>query len=330
MGPRFRVFGQVVAAGSALALADQVARHLDLVRASGLLCLASLATVVICARLGWRQALLGVVGLALLTIPAALSQGDPLLAVVVMMFTAFGLGLSARWQLQQVYWLMVVSLVLLITNSPFSSLPNALDLVRLGVAVLISGTLAILLQIGLVPRDRAEVAPALFPVAHSWRRSAAYGALLATTTLVSTAIALHQHWRVSGLWLILVPFLVLRPFVRDAWKVALHRSLGTVAGVVLVVALAAALPPGLPLQVPAILLGAVTALIAIRHGHPALMITALTATIVLFNSNSSDLILMDDKRLEANVLGVAIALASMAIAHPIERWFLLRREPEVG
>jgi hypothetical protein len=60
------------------------------------------------------------------------------------------------------------------------------------------------------------------------------------------------------------------------------------------------------------------------------MITALTATIVLFNSNSSDLILMDDKRLEANVLGVAIALASMAIAHPIERWFLLRREPEVG
>jgi hypothetical protein len=330
MGPRFRVFGQVVAAGSALALADQVARHLDLVRASGLLCLASLATVVICARLGWRQALLGVVGLALLTIPAALSQGDPLLAVVVMMFTAFGLGLSARWQLQQVYWLMVVSLVLLITNSPFSSLPNALDLVRLGVAVLISGTLAILLQIRLVPRDRAKVAPALFPVAHSWRRSAAYGALLATTTLVSTAIALHQHWRVSGLWLILVPFLVLRPFVRDAWKVALHRSLGTVAGVVLVVALAAALPPGLPLQVPAILLGAVTALIAIRHGHPALMITALTATIVLFNSNSSDLILMDDKRLEANVLGVAIALASMAIAQPIERWFLLRREPEVG
>ena len=330
MNLRFRALVQVIAAGVALALADQVARHLDLVRASGLVCLASLATLVICARLGWRQALLGVMGLALLTIPAALSQGDPLLAVVVMVFTAFGLGLSARWQLQQVYWLMVVSLVLLITNPPFSAVPNALDLVRLATAVLISGTLAILLQSGLVPRDRAKVAPALFPVAHSWRRSAAYGALLAATTLVSTAIALHQHWRVSGLWLILVPFLVLRPFVRDAWKVALHRSLGTVAGVLLVVALAAALPPGLPLQVPAIVLGAVTALIAIRHGHPALMITALTATIVLFNSTSADVILMDDKRLQANVLGIAIALAAMAAAHPIERRFLLKREPEAG
>jgi hypothetical protein len=330
MGLRFRALAQVMATGVALALADQIARHLDLVRASGLVCLASLATVVICARLGWRQALLGVMGLVFLMIPAALSQGDPLLAVVVMVFTAFGLGLSARWQLQQVYWLMVVSLVLLITNSPFSAVPNALDLVRLGAAVLISGTLAILLQSGLVPRDPAKVAPALFPVAHSWRRSAAYGALLAATTLVSTAIALHQHWRVSGLWLILVPFLVLRPFVRDAWKVALHRSLGTVAGVLLVVVLAAVLPPGLPLQVPAIVLGAVTALIAIRHGHPALMITALTATIVLFNSTSADVILMDDKRLQANLLGIAIALAAMAAANPIERRFLLKREPEAG
>ena len=53
MGSRFRVFAQVMAAVSALALADPVARYLGLVRASGLLCLATLATLVICARLGW-------------------------------------------------------------------------------------------------------------------------------------------------------------------------------------------------------------------------------------------------------------------------------------
>ncbi len=269
-------------------------------------------------------------GLVFLMIPAALSQGDPLLAVVVMVFTAFGLGLSARWQLQQVYWLMVVSSCFVIHQ--FTILDPGTMLwtsVRWARPFQIKQS-AILLQSGLVPRDPAKVAPALFPVAHSWRRSAAYGALLAATTLVSTAIALHQHWRVSGLWLILVPFLVLRPFVRDAWTVALHRSLGTVAGVLLVVALAAVLPPGLPLQVPAIVLGAVTALIAIRHGHPALMITALTATIVLFNSTSADVILMDDKRLQANVLGIAIALAAMAAAHPIERRLMLKREPEAG
>jgi hypothetical protein len=42
--------------------------------------------------------------------------------------------------------------------------------------------------------------------------------------LITTPIALQHHWHINGLWLILTPFLVLRPFVRDAWRVALHRS----------------------------------------------------------------------------------------------------------
>jgi len=56
-----------------LLLTDQIARYLGLPRAAGLLCLASLAALVVCVRLGWRQALMGVVGLVLLSIPAALS-----------------------------------------------------------------------------------------------------------------------------------------------------------------------------------------------------------------------------------------------------------------
>ena len=66
-------------------------------------------TLVIGIKLGWRQALLAVGSLAVLTIPAALSQGDPAAGTVVMTLTALALGLSARWQLQPVYWLMVVS-----------------------------------------------------------------------------------------------------------------------------------------------------------------------------------------------------------------------------
>lgn len=83
--------------------------------------------------------------------------------------------------------------------------------------------------------------------------------LLTATTLITTPIALQHHWHIHGLWLILTPFLVLRPFVRDAWRVALHRSLGTLAGVALVILVAPALPHTLPLQVPAIALAAVTA-----------------------------------------------------------------------
>jgi hypothetical protein len=325
LNQRLRSFIQVVVAIVSLLLTDQIARYFGLHRAAGLLCLASLAALVVSVCLGWRQALLGASGLALLCIPAALSYGDPLTSTIVITLTAFALGLSARWQLQQAYWLMVVSLCLLITNSPFTGAPSAADVIRLASAVLLSGGLAIMLQTRLVPLDPSRTAPQLFVLAHSWRRSGAYGLLLASTTLVSTPMAVHHHWHITGLWLILTPFLVLRPFVRDSWKVALHRSLGTVAGVLLVMVLALLLPKALPLQVPAIVVGVITAMIAIRRGHPALVLMALTVTIVLFNSNHVDLLRMADRRLEAVGLGVALALGVMAIAHPIEQRFIRGR-----
>jgi len=321
---------QVATAVVSLLLAAEIARFVGLDKAVGVLCLASLAGLVICVRLGWRQALLAVVALTLLTIPAVLSQSDPPAATLLMALTAFALGVSARWQWQQVYWLMVVSVCLLITNSPLPEAPSATDLVRLAGAVLVSGGLTVLLQGSLIPREQGSAAITLFSVAHSWRRSTAYGLLLASTTLVSTPIALQHHWGITGLWLILTPFLVLRPFVRDAWKVALHRSLGTLAGVLLVMVLAVLLPKGLPLQLPAIAAGVITAMIAIRRGHPAVMLMALTVTIVLLNSNHADLMLMADRRLQACGIGVVLALSVMAIAHPIEQRFLIGRASDIS
>jgi len=321
---------QVATAVVSLLLAAEIARFVGLDKAVGVLCLASLAALVICVRLGWRQALLAVVALTLLTIPAVLSQSDPPAATLLMALTAFALGVSARWQWQQVYWLMVVSVCLLITNSPLPEAPSATDLIRLAGAVLASGGLTVLLQSSLIPREQGSAAITLFSVAHSWRRSTAYGLLLASTTLVSTPIALQHHWGITGLWLILTPFLVLRPFVRDAWKVALHRSLGTLAGVLLVMVLAVLLPKGLPLQLPAIAAGVITAMIAIRRGHPAVMLMALTVTIVLLNSNHADLMLMADRRLQACGIGVVLALSVMAIAHPIEQRFLIGRASDIS
>lgn len=316
---------QVLAAVLSLLLADQIARRLGLDRAAGVLCLASLASLVISARLGWRQALLAVAGLALLTAPAVLSSGDPLTATLVMSLAAFALGLCARWQVQQVYWLMIVSLCMLVTNNPLSGPATGSDLGRLVIGVLAAGGLTVLLQNRLVRPASGPMPAALFQVANSWRRSAAFGLLLASTTLVSTPLAMEEHWHITGLWLILTPFLVLRPFVQDAWRVALHRSLGSLAGVLLVLVLAFILPPELPLQLPAIALGGTTALLAIRRCHPALVVMALTATIVLFNSTHADLLLMADRRIQANAIGVAIALTVMAIAQPIERRLLRPR-----
>jgi uncharacterized membrane protein YccC len=98
--------------------------------------------------------------------------------------------------------------------------------------------------------------------------------------------------------------------------------------VLLVMVLALLLLKSLPLQVPAVVVAVITAMIAIRRGHPALVVMALTVTIVLFNSNPVDLMRMADRRLEAVGLGVVLALGVMAIAHPIERRFALSRGGE--
>jgi len=319
--PRAWLLAEALVVVVALVVAQQIARLLHLDHAGGVLCLANLATLVVCARLGWRQALLGVGGLALLSVPAVYGSSDPLLATLVLMAAGLGLGISARWQLKPVYWLQVVSLCMLITNSPLPSSPSPLETARMTLALLASGSVATLLQSRLPsPAGRAaDAAP--FAVAHSWRRSGAHGLMLAAATLVTTPIALAQHWHTSGLWLILTPFLVLQPFVRESWGVALHRSLGTLAGVLLVMVLALSLPPSVPLLLPAMATAVLTVAIAIRHGHRALMLTALTVTVVLFNSSHDNLLLRADQRVLASALGISIALMIMALAQPIERHF---------
>ena len=319
--PRAQLVVQCLVVVIALVVAQQIARMLQLDHAGGVLSVASLATVVVCARLGWRQALLGVGGLAVLSVPAVFSLNDPLLATLVLMAAGLGLGISARWQLKPVYWLLVVSLCMLITNSPLTPGPSPGQAILIAVALMTSGAVATLLETRLLSLVGRTADTYSFAVAHSWRHSWAHGLMLAAATLVTTPIALANHWHTSGLWLILTPFLVLQPFVRESWKVALHRSLGTLAGVLLVIILAVGLPQTVPLLLPAFAAAVLTVVIAIRRGHRALMLTALTATIVLFNSNSGDLLLRADQRVLASALGIAIALLMMALAHLIERRF---------
>ena len=315
------IIAQALVVPISLGLAEFLSRGLQLDRAGGVMCLASLASLLVCARLGWRQALVGVASLAVLSVPAVYSQSDPLLATTVLTLTALGLGLSARWQLKPVYWLFVVILCILITTSPLPPDPAPLEVVKLAIGLFGSGSGAVLLQSKLVSRFEGAPLPVPFAVVHSWRRSGAHALMLATATLVTTPIALQHHWHTSGLWLILTPFLVMQPFVKDSWRVAVHRSLGTLAGVLLVIGLAFALPSSFPLQLPAIAAALITVLIAVKKGHRALMITTLTVTIVLFNSRIDTLLVMADQRVLASTLGIAIALGLMALAHPIEHLF---------
>ena len=165
--PRAQLVVQGLVVVIALVVAQQIARMLQLAHAGGVLSVASLATVVVCARLGWRQALLGVGGLAVLSVPAVFSRNDPLLATLVLMAAGLGLGISARWQLKPVYWLLVVSLCMLITNSPLTPGPSPGQTIRMAVALMASGAVATLLETRLLSLAGRTADAYSFTVAHS-------------------------------------------------------------------------------------------------------------------------------------------------------------------
>jgi len=205
-----------------------------------------------------------------------------------------------------------------ITDMPVPQALAAETGARLSVLLMLSCSLTTLVQSQLGAWAPAAD-PAAITVRHSWRRSAAYGLMLAATTTFTTPIALSHHWHTMGFWMILSPFLVLRPHTRDGWKPALHRALGTIAGVLLVHALALALLPESLLRILAIVLGTGCALTALKKGHPALVVLLLTMTTVLFNSNTTTLLLMANERLQSNAIGIAIALGVMVLAEPLEQ-----------
>lgn len=196
MPARQRLVLQVVLAGLCLALPNAIVWHLGIGPVAGLLSLANLAAVVISVRLGWRQALWGSLGLAVLSSPAVLSQGHPLPATVLLTLTAFTLGLTARWQQQPSFWLLIVSLCMLVVDTPLPSAGVA-QLGALAGLLLVSCSCSALLQaVVMPPANPAANDP--FSVTHSWGRCLGYGLLLGTTTLITTPIALQQQWHLTG------------------------------------------------------------------------------------------------------------------------------------
>lgn len=119
--------------------------------------------------------------------------------------------------------------------------------------------------------------------------------------------------------MILTPILVIRPFAKDGWRMARNLSLGSMCGVLLVHLLAVVLPQAMPPQLPAIVLGVAAAVVAAKHKHPAVFVLLLTATIVLFHSTHADLLLMANRRLQANAIGIGVAMVVLALADLGER-----------
>ena len=277
--------------------------------------LADLAVVVVTHRLGWRLGLASGWVLGLLATLAVAFQGQPTAATLLMSVSAFGIGLTARWQCQGVLVLLMLAPCFVVAESPIPCHnPEVLAFGGglLGFTTLTATATAWVERLG-------GFAPPPPQVSHGWNRALAFALLLAGTTAITTAIALIHDWALMGGWLILSPLMVLRPHARDSWPRALHRALGTLIGVGLVHLMALTAPGAIASPLLGMLFSAGTVLAAVKGWHHVLFIVFLTGAVVLFHSSASSVLALSQERLEATLLGLGIALGMMALVEAVFR-----------
>lgn len=316
MTPKARRLGVLLLIAAVMVLLPRpLAAALAIPRAASWISLSNLGILLATDRLGWRWGMASALTLTGLTTLAVLSQGQPPAAIPLMAISALALGLTARWEIQSLLVLLMVTQCFVVVESPVPAYPAAV--------LAFAGLLTLLTTATAAATAGAERLggwrPPPMDVHHSCARSLAYGLLLASTMTITSAIALEGHWGLMGGWLMLTPLMVMRPHARDSWPRSLHRALGTLLGVGLVhlFALAAPWPPALP--VGAVAFSTVTILAAVKHWHHTLYVAFLSAAVVLFNSSEASLLALARERLEANLLGIAIALAAMALAQAVLR-----------
>jgi hypothetical protein len=316
MTPKARSLGVLLLIAVVMLLLPRpLATALEIPQAGSWISLSNLGVLVATYRLGWRWGMASALALTVLTTLAVVSQGQPAAAIPLMAISSLALGLTARWQIQSLLVLLMLTQCFVVAESPVP--------LHVTEVLAFTGLLALLTTATATATAWAErlggCLPAPTVVNHSWKRSLAYGLLLGGTTAITSAIALLGHWGLMGGWLMLTPLMVMRPYAHDSWTRSLHRALGTLMGVGLVHLVALVAPGATALPVGAVAFSAATVLAAVKHWHYMLFVAFLSAAVVLFDSSEASILALAQERLEATLLGIGIALATMALAQALLR-----------
>jgi len=314
MSSRTRLFAIIV-----LALAALIAPNLvltDAPTAAGMLGLGGLGIVLATLAAGLRIGALAALAVGAASGIAVAGSAVIAVGVLVMVATALGLGVSARWHWNRAFIALPITVAFVVAEDPTQD-PLASG-ITFGAAMAGYGLLVAVISSPLRPHKHADQGtPA--PAPASWSRTWGYAAVLATTTAATSAIALGLDWGHTGGWLMMTPFIVIQPYVQDGWRKALSRTLGTVSGFLIAYALAELLGAGNLVTVIGVAFGVLAATAMVERWPYAVYATFLTPAIVILESSGRPIQTTADNRLVATISGVALALLAMAIATPLYR-----------
>lgn len=254
-------------------------------------------------------------GLALL---AAVGANLLILGILALVAVAIGVGVTARWGWNRSFITLPITLAFIasepVVDPPMDS-PLVFAAAALAYGVLVALTVTVLRNRLLPPRTHS-----IYSVHHSWSATIGYAVMLAVTASITATIALLNGWGHTGGWLIMTPFIVIQPAMRDGMVKSVNRAIGTIAGFAIAYLAAEILGSGTALTATGYACAVLAVIAMVKHWNYALYAMVLTPAIVILESIGRSAQETGEYRLVATLLGVGIALATMAVAMPIYRY----------
>lgn len=325
MTSRWPIVILVAALSAVIIVPSAILSPLGAATAGGMIGLGGLGIAFVALATDLRVSLITAAAFAVLALLAAEGTSLPVLGILALVAVAIGVGMSARWGWNRSFILAPITLAFIASESVVSA-PVDSTLVFAGV-VLVYGIVVALIVTGLRIRFLPPHKNSVYSVQQSWSRTIGYTVMLAVTAGITTTIALLNDWGHTGGWLIMTPFIVIQPYVRDGWHKAVNRALGTAAGLIVADGLARVIGQGPTLATIGYGFGILAIIAMVKHWHYAVYTTLLTPAVVILESIGRPVEETGYERVVATIIGVAVSLGAMAIAAPIYRHKNARNNP---
>ena len=263
----------------------------------------------------WRAGILATTLLAVTCGLIMLFEPIALLCALVLAALAFLVGYSAKRGMSANLIMVVISAGFIVVQPPTlhdSKIVNAL-LVVLVIAIAGVWATAITWFIARnIPHKEHEHL-------HT-SRAVAYGVMLAILVGIATWISVKYALGHAGGWFILTIAIVLQPYLQEAMRKTVHRSVGTILGfgIAFIIGIFVTEPFFLYLAGTVCLFFAISFFTDPKRPY-WLYVMFLTPTIVVFESAGGSITGLARERLFATLGGVAIALIAEAIMIPVYR-----------
>lgn len=260
---------------------------------------------------GWRAAFIYVVpGLTIATGAAALFPSNAWWAALVLGVVASLVGLSAARGLNNVLLVIPIALGFEIADPPSVNvsipIPLFVALVVLFTTVFGSTVVYLVSRHKPAPKDLVSV---------SKLRAQYFALVLGPFIALAAWCVVHFNLGHAGSWMILTILVIYKPFIQDGIKKAASRTVGTIGGFVVAIALAQVTTSEFVFYIVGVI-AMVAALTFMLNGRPYWeYAVALTIAIVMMEG-ATNLVTTAETRLVATLLGAGASLVVMLLLRP--------------